>query len=82
MPTVLKVDGFQIRIRLPPREHGPPHVHVWKAGAFVVIDLASGELPTRVRRVRGMRAADLVAAFQIVEGNVELLLKQWRKYHG
>jgi hypothetical protein len=31
MPTVLHVGGFQVRIFLPPREHGPARVHVRKA---------------------------------------------------
>jgi hypothetical protein len=29
-----------------------------------------------------MRDADVVAAFRLVEANVEMLLEQWRKYHG
>jgi hypothetical protein len=29
-----------------------------------------------------MRDADVVAAFRLVETNVEMLLEQWRKYHG
>ena len=82
MPTVLNVDGFHIRILVPPREHGPAHVHVRKAGAVVVINLPDGDKPVGIRTVRGMRAADVVAAFRLVEANVEMLLKQWRRYHG
>jgi len=63
MPTVLNVDGFQVRILVPPREHGPAHVHVWKAGTVVVIDLPEGDQPLGIRKVRGMRTADVVAAF-------------------
>jgi hypothetical protein len=82
MPTVLDVGGFQVRILLPPREHGPPHVHVWKAGAVVVIDLPEGDHALGIRKARGMRTVDLVAAFRLVEANVAMLLEQWRKYHG
>ena len=82
MPTVLNVDGFQVRILVPPREHGPAHVHVWKAGTVVVINLRDGDQPLGIRKVRGMRTADVVAAFRLVETNVEMLLEQWRKYHG
>ena len=82
MPTVLNVGGFQLRILLPPREHGPPHVHVWKAGAVVVIDLPDGDQPLGIRRVHRMRTADVVAAVRLVEANAPMLLEQWRRYHG
>ena len=82
MPTVLDKDGFRVRILLPPREHCPPHVHVRKAGAVVVIDLPEGNQPLSIRTIRRMRAPDVVAAFRVVEANVEMLLEQWRKYHG
>lgn len=82
MPTVLNVGGFQVRILLPPREHGPPHVHVWKSGTVVVIDLPADEQPLGIRNVRGMRTVDIVAAFRLVEANVGMLLDQWRRYHG
>lgn len=82
MPTILNVGGFQVRIRLPPREHGPPHVHVRKAGAVVVIDLPDGDRPLGIRTVRRMRAVDVVAAVRLVDANAEMLLEQWRKYHG
>ena len=82
MPTVLTVDGYQVRIRLPPREHGPPHVHVRKAGMLVVINLPEGDQPPTIRRVRGGHTADVTAAFRLVEANVEMLLNEWRRYHG
>lgn len=82
MPTVLERAGFKIRVLLPPREHGPPHVHVYKPGGVVVIDLPDGGRTLSVRRVSGMRDADVVSAFRLVEANVELLLAAWRKYHG
>jgi uncharacterized protein DUF4160 len=82
MPTVLVIDGFHVRILVPPREHGPAHVHVWKAGTVVVIDLPEGDQPLSIRKARGMRTADTVAAVRLVEANVEMLLEQWRKYHG
>jgi hypothetical protein len=82
VPTVLSADGFQLRILLPPGEHGPAHVHVRKAGSVVVIDLPDGEQPLGIRTIRRMREADVVAAFRVVERNVDMLLEQWRKYHG
>jgi len=63
-------------------EHGPPHVHVWKAGTVVIIDLPEGDQPLRIRKLSGMRTADVVTAFRLVEANVAMLLELWRKYHG
>jgi hypothetical protein len=40
MPTVLVQGGFKVRILLPPREHGPAHVHVHKAGGLVEANAA------------------------------------------
>jgi uncharacterized protein DUF4160 len=82
MPTVLNVDGFQIRILPPPREHGPAHVHVRKGGTVVVINLPDGDQPFGVRAIQRMRNADVVAAVRIVEANTEMLLEYWRKHHG
>ncbi|MBA3345692.1 MAG: DUF4160 domain-containing protein [Gemmatimonadales bacterium] len=39
MPTVLVQEGFRVRIYLPPREHAPPHVHVVRSGAEIVMAL-------------------------------------------
>jgi hypothetical protein len=41
MPTVLREAGFEVRIYT--LDHPPPHVHVWKAGAVLKIDLATHE---------------------------------------
>ena len=82
MPTVLEDGGFQVRVLLPPREHGPPHVHVLKAGASVVITLPDGTKPLSIRTVSRMKNADVVAAFRLVEAHTEALLAAWRRYHG
>jgi hypothetical protein len=39
MPTVLREDGFEVRIYT--FDHPPAHVHVAKAGAVVRIELAT-----------------------------------------
>ena len=82
MPTVLRDAGFRVRILLPPREHGPAHVHVFKAGSVVVIDLPDKDQSLAIRSIQRMRDVDVVAAFRLVEANVEMLLEQWRKHHG
>ena len=82
MPTVLVVAGFRVRILLPPREHPPPHVHVTRGGAEVVLMLPDGRTGVVVRTVYRMRDADIIAAVRLVESNAELLLRAWRTYHG
>jgi hypothetical protein len=81
-PTVLRTCGFQVHIFLPPREHGPAHVHVVRDEGSVVVMLPVGGAPVRVRSVRGMRDADVIAAVRLVAAHAELLLASWRKYHG
>ena len=81
MPTVYDEDGFQIRIYLPPREHEPPHVHVFKAGAEVVINLGKANVPPEVREVYRMRKKDALRAYRLVERLKGELLRKWREYH-
>ena len=69
-------------ILLPPREHAPPHVHVWNADGEVVITLAVEDRPQTVRTVAGMRPADVTAAFWLVEEHTNYLLERWREFHG
>ena len=82
MPTVPQADGFRVRVLLPPREHPPPHVHVTRAGAEVVLSIPQGTVGVAVRTVYGMRDADVIAAVRLVEANGALLRRAWRKYHG
>ena len=67
---------------LPPREHGPPHVHVRNAAGEVVIELATGGRQQTLRQIAGMRSADVAKAFWLVEENTDFLLDCWRTYHG
>ena len=82
MPTVLVAFGFRVRILHPPREHPPPHVHVTRAGAEVVLLLPRGRVGVMVRTVYGMRDTEVLAAVRMVESNVALLMRAWRRYHG
>jgi hypothetical protein len=82
VPTVLRANGFRVVIYLPPREHEPPHVHVWKGEAEVVIELATADRPQAIRSHARMRAADVARAYWLVEDNTDHLLACWRRYHG
>jgi uncharacterized SAM-binding protein YcdF (DUF218 family) len=78
MPTVMTCDGFAIIIYFPPREHGPAHVHVFRGGEEVIIELA----PVAIRENYGMRSAQIVKAVRIVENSLDMLQEEWRKIHG
>jgi hypothetical protein len=82
MPTVLAQGGFKVRILLPPREHGPAHVHVYKAGGLVVIDLPAEGRSVRIRTMSRMRVPDVIGAVRLVEANAAMLLREWRRHHG
>jgi hypothetical protein len=82
VPVVLRAGSFRIVIYLPPREHGPPHVHVDADDGEIVVELARGVEPARIRRVRGLSTSDAMAGFRVVESNLEFLRTCWRKYHG
>lgn len=82
MTKAFEANGFRFYIRNPPREHGPPHVHVKKADAEVAINLSPGEGDDLLREVYRMRDADVVKAVRLVETNIDLLLNVWRQIHG
>jgi len=73
---------FVVKILLPPREHGPAHVHVFKAGGEVIIELGTPGESCVLREAHSMKTADIVRAVRIVEMNPEELRESWRKYHG
>jgi hypothetical protein len=83
MPTVLRRDGFKVRVLGPPREHPPPHVHVeFGAEGLVVIRLGIDGGAPKVWEVYKMRNDDVVRAFRLVEENHERLLAAWEKIRG
>jgi len=66
MPTVLREEGFEVRIYT--LDHPPPHVHVAKAGAIVRIDL-------------GMRTVTEIVG-TISDRDVKRLKAEWTNIHG
>ena len=76
MPTVLRQDGFDVTIYT--NDHRPPHVHVWKAGGEIVINLD----PVEIARVEAMKRKDAAKAVEIVEEYRDDLLERWHEIHG
>jgi hypothetical protein len=77
MPTVIREGGFEVRIYT--LDHPPPHVHVWKAGAVVKIDLATYEA---VEVVGEISDRDISRAERLVARNSTRLRREWARLHG
>jgi Domain of unknown function (DUF4160) len=77
MPTVLREAGFEVRIYT--FDHRPPHVHVWKAGAVLKIDLTSYEA---VEIVGPISDRDVKRAERLVSQHAVWLRREWTRIHG
>ena len=77
MPTVLREAGFEVRIYT--FDHLPPHVHVWKAGAVVKLDLTTYEA---IEIVGAITDRDVKRAEHVVARNAVRLKREWTKIHG
>ena len=77
MPTVIREEGFEVRIYT--FDHPPPHVHVAKAGAIVRIDLAAH---TVTEIVGAISDRDVKRAERLVAQHAKMLKKEWTKIHG
>ena len=77
MPTIVRQDGFRVVIF--PDDHSPPHVHVFKGGAEVRIELADKPIVLSVEGKIGNK--DLVKALNLVIANQCELLEKWREIH-
>lgn len=74
---------FTVHVFAPPREHVPPHVHVFVDGDEVEIGLGDEDRAPYVRRIRGkVLDREVREALRIVMDNQERFLEEWRKLHG
>lgn len=80
MPTVLRENGFAVMIYT--EDHHPAHLHIWKAGKEVVIDLGKGAATPRILAVHGMSKSEVRRAFALVDSHLEYLRRTWREIHG
>ncbi len=77
MPTIVREDGFRIVIF--PNDHIPPHVHVFKSGAEVKIEL--GAEPNLLSIEGKIGNKDLAKALNLVAEHQNELLDKWREIH-
>ncbi len=80
MPTVLRQEGFNIKIYTD--DHPPPHVHVWRAGDELTPNLGDERNGVAIRARHNLNRADARRAVYIVEDNRGFLLQEWRRIHG
>jgi hypothetical protein len=76
MPTIHRQDGFAVMVYTD--DHLPAHVHVWKAGGEVVINLDDAS----IREINDMGRRDVRRAVEVVKANQELFRRRWRGIHG
>jgi len=80
MPTVLRKNGFKFQIYTD--DHIPAHMHVFKAGNEVVINIGDRTTKPWVRENKGMKRKDQDQAVVIASEFQEFLLEQWGEIHG
>jgi hypothetical protein len=77
MPTLIRREGFEIRIYT--FDHPPPHVHAFKAGAVLKIDLST----CMVREIVGeISDRDVRRAERLVAEHADTLRQEWERLHG
>lgn len=75
--------AFSVYVYSPPREHGPPHVHVeCTRGGELVVFLGTDEEGPSLWQNHHMSALDARQALRIVEQHQSRLLGEWRRLHG
>ena len=76
MPTLIREEGFEVRIYT--LDHPPPHVHVAKAGAIVKIDLSTHHA---IEIVGAISDRDIKRAERLIARNAQFLKLEWEKIH-
>ena len=80
MPTVLRKNGFQVRIYS--NDHDPAHVHVFKSDGEAKIQIKNQNGDPEWISVDRMSDKDALKALEIVIEHQSDLLEKWWKYHG
>jgi hypothetical protein len=76
MPTLLRENGFEFRVRT--NDHEPAHVHAFLRDGEAKINILTGEMTD----VWNMRPTDVRRAEDIVRENRDVLLAGRRRIHG
>ena len=76
MATIIRRARFRVMIFT--NDHGPPHVHAFKAGTEAVIELS----PIAIRDSYRVSRVDVRGAVNLVAANREQLIQTWKEIHG
>jgi hypothetical protein len=74
MPTVFRQDGFDVMIYTD--DHPPAHVHRFRAGEEVVINLGDDEIAPEIRENKSMSNRGMRNALRLVAENQLFLLAE------
>ena len=77
MPTILREAGFEVRIYT--FDHRPPHVHIWKAGAVLKIDLSTHEV---IEIIGAISDRDVKRTEHLVSRQVDRLKRKITRING
>ena len=81
MPTVHRENGFRVVIY--PNDHLPRHVHVFKAGAEVIIQLGRETQAPLIDQIYGnISSREVAQALEMVRANQLKLIAAWKQIHG
>ena len=80
MPTVLRQDGFLVRIYT--NAHEPAHVHVIKGNGEVKINLIGAEEQPTIVKVWNMSNKEVAKAHALVMEHQAQLVEVWEEIHG
>ena len=79
MPEIFRQGSFVVSVLLPPREHGPAHVHVRCPEGFMVVQLEPSLL---IREAQGVKTSTAREILSAIEARYDECLAAWRRYHG
>jgi hypothetical protein len=80
MPTILRIDGYEIVIFL--NDHVPAHVHVFAGGREAVVDLHCPEGDPEIREFYRFKVRELKPILRLVKQHQEQLCAMWKVIHG
>lgn len=76
MVTVLYRQRHGYNVRMYPDDHDPPHVHVWKGGRQVKIDLETMEVISTSHKFHSREIRQIV---DLLQEHKSLLLSVWER---
>jgi len=80
MPTILRVDGYEIVIYL--RDHLPPHVHVFTGNCEAIINLHCPKGDPDIRESFYCKPKEVKGALEVVSEHQQILCAMWKEIHG